>query len=253
MPVELSWPALGALGLGLLAAALAAGWVRAHRQRRALAERLAFHEAILETIPYPMYVKDADGRFTGCNRAYERAFGVSRESLRGRTTLALPHLSAAERQRLDEEEAAVLRETGRRASELPITDADGKARTMRCSINAVTLAGGHPRGLVGLFVEIPEQRQQHEAPLPPLAVPAPAGLVDRPLVRVALERLRAALAQLDPAASTDALDDLRATRLPATMEGDVARLCALVEAYEYAEASALAARLLERLPPSPRS
>ena len=249
MPAELSWPALGALGL--LAAALAGVWLRARRERRALADRLAFQEAILEAIPYPMFVKDAEGRFTACNRAYERVFGASWESLRGKTALALPHLSAAERQRLDEEEATVLREAGRRACELPITHADGKARTMQCSINALTL-GGRPAGLVGLFVEIPEQWREREAPLPPVTVPAPEGVVDRPLLRVALARLRAALAHLDPSASADALDDLRAAGVPATMQDDVARLCALVEAYEYPEAGALAARLLERAPAGPR-
>lgn len=251
MPVELSWPALGALGLGLLAAALAGVWLRAQHERRALADRLAFQEAILEAIPHPMFVKDAEGRFTGCNRAYERVFGASWESLRGKTTLALPHLSAAERQRLDEEEATVLRETGRWACELPITHADGKARTMRCSINALML-GGRTAGLVGLFVEIPEPWRVHEAPLPPVAVRAPEGVVDRPLLWVALARLRTALAHLDPSASADALDDLRAAGVPATMQDDVARLCALVEAYEYPEAAALAARLLERAPAGPR-
>ena len=42
------------------------------RAEQELAYRLTFQRALLETIPYPMFVKDAEGRFISCNKAYER-------------------------------------------------------------------------------------------------------------------------------------------------------------------------------------
>lgn len=251
MPAELKWPVLGAFCLGLLAATLAGAWWRARREGRALADRLAFHEAILERIPYAVYVKDGQGRFTSCNRAYELMVGVSRVALQGQTSLALPHVSSAERKRLDEEESAVLQQVEGRECELPITHADGNARIMRCSINALGL-GAPSGGLVGVFVEVPDVRRQPEPPPTRVLVPTPVDLVDRSALRLALERLRVALSHLDPSASADALDDLRVAQVPQPMEGDFARLYELVKAYEYADAGALATRLLERIPAPPR-
>jgi PAS domain S-box-containing protein len=57
-----------------------------------LAEELDFQQALLETLPYPVFVKDAEGRYLTVNEAYEKAYGVSRSELFGRTIRDIRHI-----------------------------------------------------------------------------------------------------------------------------------------------------------------
>ncbi len=47
-------------------------------------DQLSFLRSLMDTIPIPIYSKDADGRVRECNVAFERFFGVDREALLGR-------------------------------------------------------------------------------------------------------------------------------------------------------------------------
>ncbi|MHB9006384.1 MAG: response regulator [Limisphaerales bacterium] len=131
------------------------------RQRAAqeLANRLAFQESLLETIPYPMFIKDADGRFVSCNQAYQRAVGTRLDFLVGKTVLELDYLPEEERRRFHEEDLSVIRETGRRSYELPIQYSDGQTHVTLYSVDGFRLCTGQPGGLIGLLVDISEQKR----------------------------------------------------------------------------------------------
>ena len=45
--------------------------------------------ALLDAIPYPVFYKDRDGRFLGCNRAFESCRNLTREELIGKTVFDL--------------------------------------------------------------------------------------------------------------------------------------------------------------------
>jgi two-component system sensor histidine kinase/response regulator len=57
-----------------------------------VAQQLGFQQALIDAIPVPLFYKDAQGRYIGFNAAYEKAFGVRREDLIGKTVLDLPFL-----------------------------------------------------------------------------------------------------------------------------------------------------------------
>ena len=86
-------------------------------------------------------------------------------------------------------------------------------------------------------------------PTPPPAAASAGGA--RPAsaaeARVALERLRDALDESDSSAASRALSELGGFALPAPAARDLARLRSHVEGYEYAEAGALASRLIAGL------
>ncbi len=75
----------------LLASALLGARLRVLRRRLGrsqacaarLRQRLALHTAVLDSIPQPVYVRDAEQRLITCNRRYEELVGASRASLRG--------------------------------------------------------------------------------------------------------------------------------------------------------------------------
>jgi PAS domain S-box-containing protein len=108
LPVEISRsPITGSDGCRLVCSAIrdVSGRQAAEAQ---IARQLAFQLALLDTIPYPMFVKDPHARFLGCNRAYEEAFGVSREFLAGRTVLELPFLPEDARSRFHAEDPSAV-------------------------------------------------------------------------------------------------------------------------------------------------
>ncbi|HEY5911096.1 MAG TPA: response regulator [Verrucomicrobiae bacterium] len=129
------------------------------RAEHELANRLAFQQALIETIPYPMFVKDAASRFVECNKAYEREFNITSASLKGKTALELDYLPEAERRRFHQEDTSVIREGSRRSYELPIQYADGQTHVTLYSVDGFKLSDGSPGGLIGLLVDITRQKE----------------------------------------------------------------------------------------------
>ena len=152
-------PLLDEQGVRLGAFALCTDITERKRAEQELAYRLTFQRALLETIPYPMFVKDAKGRFVSCNKAYEREFGTASDSLKGKTVLELDYLPEAERRKFHAEDLAVIRDAGRRSYELPIQYADGQTHISLYSVDGFKLTDGSPGGLIGLLVDITDQKR----------------------------------------------------------------------------------------------
>ncbi|HTR43582.1 MAG TPA: response regulator [Pseudomonadales bacterium] len=125
-------------------------------------ELLAFQLALLESIPYPMFIKDAQARFIGCNKAYQREFNTTVDFLRHKTVLDLDYLPEADRRKFHEEDTTVIREASRRNYELPIQYADGQTHITIYSVDGFKLSDGTPGGLIGLLVDISDQKRAAE-------------------------------------------------------------------------------------------
>ena len=127
---------------------------------RQLADRVAFLSALVDAIPYPVFVKDAHARFISCNLAYERAFGVSRKALAGRTVLEVEYLPQDARLRFHEENLEVVRDAAHRHRELPIRYADGETHVTVYSLDGFRLSDGSPGGLIGILVDVSDRKQE---------------------------------------------------------------------------------------------
>ena len=125
---------------------------------RRLADRVAQMAALVDSVPYPVFVKDAQARFVTCNRAYEEAFPTTRERLAGKTVLDLEYIAEEVRRNFHEEDVEVIRTGGHRRRELPILYQDGRVHTTLYSVDGFRLADGSPGGLIGLLVDISERK-----------------------------------------------------------------------------------------------
>ncbi len=76
-----------------------------------------------------------------------------------KTVLELDYLPEAERRKFHEEDLAVIRDAGRRNYELPIQYADGQTHITLYSVDGFKLSDGSPGGLIGLLVDITDQKQ----------------------------------------------------------------------------------------------
>jgi PAS domain S-box-containing protein len=134
------------------------------RTERSLRDQLRFQDALLDTIPNPIFIKDREARFVGCNTAYEEAFGTSRVRLRGCTALDLHERPEAERTAEQAEDRRLLANGGSRHQERTLRLADGREHQMLCWVVSFDLCDGRRGGLIGVLVDISALKQaQHLA------------------------------------------------------------------------------------------
>ncbi|MBK6741903.1 MAG: response regulator [Hydrogenophilales bacterium] len=119
-----------------------------------VAERTGLLQALIDTIPNPIFYKGADTRFLGCNTAYEQAFGVDRRDFIGKRVLDLDYLPAADRLAYQAEDETVINTHGRVVRETAMILADGQAHDTLYSVTGFANPDGSPGGLVGLIVDI---------------------------------------------------------------------------------------------------
>jgi len=136
--------------------------LRLRESEAELANRVAFQKALIDTIPYPIFIKDADARYVGCNRAYEQAFGTTSAFLEGKTVLDLGYIDPQDAAHFHAEDQEIIRSRGRRTYELPITFADGKVHVTLYSVDGFSHADGCVGGLIGLLVDITDRKAAEE-------------------------------------------------------------------------------------------
>jgi two-component system sensor histidine kinase/response regulator len=153
---------VAALGLGLilLLSRIASQVMRSrHSGLRLSAEHAATLQAMLDSIPTPVFYKDAETRFLGCNQAYEHAFGLSAQALLGTTVIELDFIPLARRQVIQSEQIYIIATNTALRREETFVFADGKPHTTLYSINPFHHADGRVAGLVGVLVDISELTQ----------------------------------------------------------------------------------------------
>jgi len=122
--------------------------------RRVIRSQLALRDALIDTLPGPVFAKSVDGGFLTVNRAFERALGLSRDSLVGKTSFDFntPDLAALH----IEADREALADDCHRTYEAPIRFADGSLHRMLFSKARFLDADGAVAGIVGAMTDITE-------------------------------------------------------------------------------------------------
>ena len=108
------------------------------RAAETLREQLDFIQQLIETVPQPIFFKDARGAYLGCNAAFERCLGTARGDLVGRTVfdVAPPDLARV----YHEADVALLQSGGTQIYEARVQWADGTRRDVVFHRTAVMAA-----------------------------------------------------------------------------------------------------------------
>jgi PAS domain S-box-containing protein len=165
-----------AAGAATLAASLALAFRLLRRQARlarhawergqaeaAVARELAFQQRLIDALPNPLFLKDAQGRYTTLNRAFEEAYGVRREDFIGRTVLELDVLDAAAREDAHRCDMAVVQGGGRTQRAFENHWADGRVHQTLFWGQGLSMPDGSPAGMVGVLLDISEEAQARAA------------------------------------------------------------------------------------------
>ena len=126
---------------------------RAEEQHRHTSRLL---QDVLDSIATPVSVKDADGRFTLINRAYETALGRSRDEIAGKTVHDLYPPEFAARYAADDER--VMRDGVVVEEERDAPHADGTVHTYRMSRAPLRDPDGRVYGLCAVGTDVSERR-----------------------------------------------------------------------------------------------
>ena len=126
--------------------------------RQTLAEHMLFQEGLIDTLPNPTFFKGTDGRYLGCNRAFEHAFGISREEIIGKSALEIDLLTEEMRRNLHYQDLRLIAESDHFEQEMEMDFADGKRRHVLFACSGFSLADGRPGGLIGVIVDISAQK-----------------------------------------------------------------------------------------------
>ena len=132
------------------------------RKQTDLANQLKFINHLMDAVPNPLFYKDDKGRFIGCNKAYEKDFGITREKLAGLTLLQLNSLTEPERVRYHELDMHLI-ETGETVHrQLQMTFADGEVHDVMSWSSGFRMTDGSAGGLIGVIVDISDLKKTEE-------------------------------------------------------------------------------------------
>jgi len=121
---------------------------------QATRDHAAFLQALLDTIPYPVFYKGPDARFLGFNQAYEQTFGIQGADLIGKCVLELDYLPEADRITYQAEDESIIATVGSVQREMTMPFADGKLHDTLYYVRGFSKLDGSPGGLVGTFADI---------------------------------------------------------------------------------------------------
>lgn len=129
---------------------------------KALEEHRRIMQQILDATPLPVFYKDSDARYAGCNKAYERAVDLPRKSIVGKTVFDLEPADLA--RKFSDLDAEVLRRPGihtRRASFLYPNGSRQDATYIKTALHD---AEGKVCGLVGIILpdDLPQNYREIE-------------------------------------------------------------------------------------------
>jgi PAS domain S-box-containing protein len=117
-----------------------------------LVNQLRFLQKIIDAIPNPIFYRDMDGVYQGCNRAFEESWGLSREEIVGKTVRDL--FSEETSRMLQGADQEGLGRPGAQVLESQLCYADGRSHEVIIYKSTYDDTRGNAAGVVGSIVDI---------------------------------------------------------------------------------------------------
>ncbi len=126
-----------------------------------LSEQFILMRQLMDAIPNPVFIKDLEGNYIDCNRAFLEFTGVGKQELIGKSALSLVGKELAETHfRMDSR----LLSGGKAVEyEAKALHADGSLRDVIINKAVYTDARGRPAGIVGVIQDISQRKQTEQA------------------------------------------------------------------------------------------
>lgn len=126
-------------------------------QRQELKAQLFFLQNLIDTIPSPIFYKDAAFRYLGCNQAFSQYIGMSRSELVGKSVYEIAPRELAEV--YDRADRELWAQGAAQVYEATVKYADGSLHEVIFYKSVFKDVDGQPAGLIGVFLDITERKQ----------------------------------------------------------------------------------------------
>ena len=131
------------------------------KAQKELAGRERFLQRLIETISNPIFYKDQDGRYTGCNTAFLEYIGLPREKVIGKSVYDISPKDLADIYSAKDRE--LFTSPGIQNYETKVRYADGTLRDVIFNKTTLTDSEGHVEGLVGVIIDITDRKKMEGA------------------------------------------------------------------------------------------
>lgn len=128
---------------------------------RSLDEQVFFYQALIDAIPVPVFYKNIEGIYLGCNQAYARNFNLQPSQLIGKSLFAIHARELASQ--LMERDNELFRSGGVQIYERTIRLPDGRKQIGITHKATFTDSKGVLAGLVGVVLDITAQKNTEES------------------------------------------------------------------------------------------
>ncbi|AFV25179.1 multi-sensor hybrid histidine kinase [Methanolobus psychrophilus R15] len=112
---------------------------------------------LLETIPNPAFCKDAQGKYTGCNKAFEELLGLKQEEILNKTVYDMGPKEITDQ--YSEKDQELFEKPGKQRYEGRVKDKDGNIRYVIFDKATITGTSGRVEGIVGVISDITQAKQ----------------------------------------------------------------------------------------------
>ena len=123
----------------------------------ALRNNLQLMQTLIDSIQYPIVYKNTDGLFLGYNKAYEKLFGTSQESLIGKTHFDIRPKEVAEKHyNVDK---ALIEKPGFQIYDSLEVDKNGELHDFSVAKSTFQNIDGSVAGIVGILIDVTERNK----------------------------------------------------------------------------------------------
>ena len=123
-------------------------------------EQVDFLQTLFDTIPNPVFHKDANGRYTGCNRAFLESTGRPMEEVLGKTVYDMGSREIADK--YEEKDRELFEHPGKQHYEWQVRNKLGEVRQVIFDKATLLDAHGAVSGLIGVISDITERKGAEE-------------------------------------------------------------------------------------------
>ena len=120
-----------------------------------------FLQVLIDSMPLPVFYKDINGVFLGCNTGYSQFIGIEKENIIGKTVYQTAPKELADVYYEKDEE--LFNNPGTQVYEYKATDAEGKIRNVIFNKATFPNPDGSIGGLVGAIQDVTERKRIEEA------------------------------------------------------------------------------------------